>query len=190
MVTDEDRARVRGIALERARFDGERALRADLREGEQLIGETTRVEVIDQEADGAIGDAAASVKFRARVRVSGSVYDRATLERVALSAWQPETPVRHFVPAGVTRVGAPVVARMDGEASVLRVPMTATAVPELDANQVRDTVRGRSADQARRDLARTLPLAAEPRVRVEPALFSAAPWRVDLALDLNPPPRG
>jgi hypothetical protein len=189
MVTAEDRARVRGVALDRARFDGTRALHAELRDGEQIVAPTLALDVLEEQYEGNLGDAVAAVRYRARARVAATVYARAELERVARAAWRPAAPSGFFVPTAAPDVGAAVPLGLDGSAVVVRVPLQTVAVAEMDANAIREAVRGRSPDQARRELGRMLPLEAEPRVRVEPPWLAQAPLRVDVALDLNPPPR-
>jgi hypothetical protein len=189
MVSPRDRMQVRRIALDRALFDGTRALRAEVREGEQISPATLAMEVFEEQYEGDFGAALAAIRYRAQTRVSGTVYAVAGLEEAARTAWRPSPPSGYFVPETPARVGAPELLQTDGRAVLLRVPLQTAAIAQMDANVIRNTVRGRSPDQARRDLARLLPLEAAPRVRVEPPWVGSAPWRVDVALDLNPPPR-
>ena len=188
MVTPEDRRRASRIALDRAMFDGTRALRADLKEGELLAPPTLLLEVLEEQHEGDVGAALAAVRYRARTRGAATTYSAGALERAARAVWRPSPPAGYFVPSTAPHVGAPETVRTDGRALIVRVPVQAVAVAEMDANAIRQAVRGRSPDQARRDLARVLPLEAQPRVRIEPSWMGWAPWRVDVALDLNPPP--
>ena len=189
MVTPQDRARASRIALDRAMFDGTRALRADLKEGELIAPPTLLLEILEEQYEGDVGAALATVRYRARTRVAATTYAAADLERAARAVWRPSAPSGFFVPATAAQVGAPETVRTDGRALIVRVPIQAVAVADMDANAIRQAVRGRSPDQARRDLARVLPLEAAPRVRIEPSWLGWAPLRVDVALDLNPPPR-
>ncbi|HEY3081699.1 MAG TPA: baseplate J/gp47 family protein [Chloroflexota bacterium] len=187
MVTAEDRARVRTLALDRARFDGIRALEAELGEGDRLVGETLRVALSDERLDGEVGDAATVLRYRARARISATVFAQAQVERAARAAWRPTAPVGYFVPPSEVQVDGLETVRVDGEALTVRAPLRVVAAAEMDANEIRERVRGRSPDAARRELARTLPLEGEPRVRIEPSWIGLAPWRVEVVLDLNAP---
>jgi hypothetical protein len=187
MVTAEDRARARTLALDRARFDGARALEAELAEGERLVAQTLVVAVLDEQFEGEVGEAALAVRYRARARITATIFSRGEVERAARAAWRPTPPAGYFVPTDEVQVGPAETARVDGDGPTVRVPLRAVAVAEMDANEIRERVRGRSADAARRELARTLPLEADPRLRIEPSWIGRTPWRVDVALDLNPP---
>jgi hypothetical protein len=189
MVTPEDRMRVRRIALDRALFDGTRALRAEVKHGEQLSAPTLQMHVFEEQHEGSFGEAVATIRYRAKARVSATVYATEELQRAARAAWRPSPPNGYFVPETPPVIGSPELVRTDGRALLMKVPLQTIAVAEMDANAIRGAVRGRSVDQARRDLARLLPLEAAPRVRIEPPWAGSAPWRVDVALDLNPPPR-
>ena len=192
MVAEADRARARALGIERARFDGRRTLVAELSEDERLADGTLAAGVLDEQYEGEVGEAATSVRYRARVRITGTVFSRAEVERAARAAWRLTPPSGYFLPSGGPEVGAFELAPAEGEAVTARVPLRAVAVAELDANAIRERVRWRNADAARRELARTLPLETEPGVRVEPGWIGRAPWRVDVVVDLNPPvaPRG
>lgn len=186
MITEADRARTRQLAAERARAEALNRLRAEARPDETLIPQTLDYSTLEETFDRAVGDTAATFNYRLRARVSGISVGTRDVAELARARWSPPVPKGYFLPPEQLRVGAPEVVRREDRAVVVRVPVETVAVAEIDPDDIRARVRWRDPDEARRDIARTVKLAAEPRITIEPRWAWRA-WRVNVVLDLNRP---
>lgn len=187
-VLDEDRARAREIAIDRLRTEGIRALRAEANPDDVLVEQTIGTVLLRDECDAQTGATASALTCRVQGRVSAGFYARSEVGAAARAAWRPVAPAGFFIPRGQIAVGEPRVVGSPAGTMRLSVPMATPAVAEFDVNAVRDNARGRLPETTRRDLRARLNLPADPIVRLEPSWIPWA-WRVDVALDLNAPPR-
>lgn len=186
MIVEDDLAQIRAQAADRARADALARLEADVRDDESLVLQTLEFTPLEDQLDRKVGDQVGSFNYRLRVRVSASAVSSADVEAIVRATWRPELPPGYFLPEKQRQILPPQVARVDGRVVVISVPVRSVAVGPVDAAAVRERVRWRTADEARRDLARSFTWAAEPVVSVKPPWFGRA-LRVRVALDLNEP---
>ena len=186
VISADDVDQIKRAATERARVDALNELRGDTQPDELLLADSLDAAVVEDSLDHGLGDQASVFTYRLKTRVSASRVARADLRQVALESWRPNVPAGFFAPDGQLTTSAPTTASVDRGTVVLRLPVRTVAVQQVDAATARDLARGRSAEDARREIARTMKLAAEPRVTLQPGWLGRA-YRVDVALDLNPP---
>lgn len=188
MIAEEDVARVRQLAAERARAEALSKLEGEVRGGESLVLQTLAYVQLDEQLDRRVGEQVSSFNYRLKARVSGSLVAPEDVEQVVRQRWRPTLPPGRYLPAAQLQVLAPEVVRVEERAVLLRVPVQSLAVEAIDADAVQERVRWRPADEARREVARTLKLAADPRVELQPR-WAARALRVKVVLDLSEPKR-
>ncbi|HEY3109209.1 MAG TPA: hypothetical protein VGL23_10685, partial [Chloroflexota bacterium] len=186
LVVEADVARVRQLAADHARSDALGKLQGEVGPDESLVLQTLDFTILEERLDHHPGDRVGSFNYRLRARVSGALVASGDVERVVRASWRPSIPPGYSLPPAQLQIGAPEVAATEGRAVVMRVPVQSVAVPPVDAEALRERVRWRAADEARRDLARSFRWAAEPRVSVQPR-WAARALRVKLVIDLNEP---
>lgn len=186
VVSVEDVARVEQAATERARVDALGELKRGTQSDELLLTDSVDSAVVEETLDRRIGDQVGVITYRLKTRVSAARVARGDLRQIVQETWHPAVPSGFFLPPAQLDVGLPRVAGRERGTVTLKVPVRAVVVQQVDAAAARDLVRGRSPDDARRALTRAFKLAAEPRVTVQPGWLGRA-YRVEVALDLNPP---
>lgn len=186
VVSAEDVARARSAAAERARVDAMSQLGAATLPDELLLTGSVDAAVVEESLDRQVGERATGFTYRLKTRVTATRIAREDLRQIVRESWQPAVPLGHFLPEQQLEIGTPNVVGVDRGVVALRVPVRTLAVQQVDPAVVAEAVRGREPDDARRALGRALPLAAEPRVSVQPPWFGRA-QRVGVAIDLNPP---
>jgi hypothetical protein len=186
VIVEDDIARVRAQAADHARADAMARLQGDVHDDESLVLQTLEFSPLEEQLDRKVGDQVGSFNYRLKARVSGAVVSSGDVERIVRGAWRPDLPPGYFLPEKQLQILSPRVSRVDGRVVIMEVPVQSVAVAPVDAADVRERVRWRAPDEARRDLARSGSWAAEPRVAVNPSWFGRA-LRVKIALDLNEP---
>jgi hypothetical protein len=186
VIVDADVDRARAAAADRARMDALSDLRAQTGADEMLLADSLESTIVEDSLDHKVGDLATTFTYRLRARFTAARIGADDLRQVVRDGWKPAIPSGYFLPEQQLEIGAPKVKGRDKGTVVLAVPVRSLAVAWIDAQDVRARARWRDPDETRRELARTLPSAAEPRVVVQPA-WAGRSLRVDVALDLNPP---
>lgn len=188
VIVDADVAHARAAAADRARADALNDFRAQARADEMLLADSLESAVVEDWLDHKVGDLATTFNYRLRARFSAVRIGTDDLRKVVREGWKPAIPPGYFLPDQQLEIGAPKVKGSDKGTVILQVPVRSLAVAWIDADDVRARARWRDPDETRRELARMLPAAAEPRVAVRPA-WAGRSLRVDVALDLNAPTR-
>jgi Baseplate J-like protein len=189
VVVESDVARVRQLAADHARSDALTKLQGGADDDESLVLQTLDFTTLEERVDRRPGDQVASFSYRLRARVSGVLVASGDVDQVVRASWQPSIPPGYSLPPSQLQIGAPQVVRTGDRAVAMRVPVQSVAVPPVDSEAIRDRVRWREPDEARRDLARSFQWAAEPRVSIQPRWATRA-LRVKLVMDLNEPMPG
>jgi hypothetical protein len=186
VIAGDDVDRIKRAATERARVDALDQLRGDTATDELLLSDSLDTAIVEETLDHNVGEQASVFTYRVKTRVSAARVARSDLRQLAGEAWQPAVPAGYFMPQGQLDMSTPKGVGADRGVVTLRLPVRAVAIQQVDVAAAREVARGRTPEEARRELARALKLAVEPRVTLQPGWLGRA-YRVDVALDLNPP---
>lgn len=186
VITQADHERARAAAIQRARTDGMRRIRDEARTNETVLPTTYSFTTISEAFDHAVGTRTSAFTYRLKAEAVAQVVLNDHLRQVALAKWKPSLPANSFAPEPQLQVMSPTVIGRNGDTILLRVPLQTLAVQNVDSEQIKSLVIWRQSDELRRDLIRTLNLATEPRVTLQPRWAERA-MRVNVVLDLNEP---
>lgn len=176
-VTSADKEQLRELALHRLREEGYNALLSQLSDGEMLPHESLVAVVLSETYDKFPGEPADYLNLHMRALVRGTVMQREDVELLGLRMLQLEVREGFQLLPGETEVQIDEVSdvQYDGTMTMV-VTARGQSWAEIDELQIRESIRGKSADAAEEYLARHLSLASPPTVEVSPGWWGRVPW--------------
>lgn len=179
VVTAADRDRVREALIVQLRQQGYAQMLAGLDPQDCVLPQTLQVEVLSEGYDRLVGEPAETLRAEMRARVLGYKVLRDDIGAMVLVALSRQAPPGYELTAeGLVFTGCEdleTVVERDAEGNP-RIQMTlraqGNAIPRLSIAQIRQAIRGRTPDEALRQL-QALPLAQPPEIRIQP---SGWPW--------------
>jgi hypothetical protein len=180
-VTEGDRKRLRDQLYDRLSKEALAKLSAAVQDGETMLPQVVKVDVLDESYDRRVGEQARALNLRMEVRVSGTAFEQADVDNLAQRAWQPKTPTGFAIVPDSVRFLPPEVVRAEGEEIVLRVHVDGVAAAQISEERALAAVRWRPVPAAMAELERTFILAEPPRVTIDPGWAKRA-FRVSVAI--------
>lgn len=180
-VTNADRTRLRDQLYERLSKEAIAKLQAGLRGEETLPPQVVKLLTLEENYDLRVGEPAKALNLRMEVRVNGTVFELADVNNLAQRVWQPRLRTGFAIVPDSVRLMPPEIARVEGDVVLLRVRVDGVAAARVDPQQAAEVVRWRRAPNAVDELARTLVLADQPRVVIEPGWANRA-FRVQVVV--------
>jgi hypothetical protein len=178
VVTREDKDRLWAIVLQKMYTEGYAQLKAELGEQEFIPPEA----VVVLPLEGAFmpsmdGEQTDQLLLEMRAVVRGVVVGGQNANQLALAALQAATPPGYKLdPRSLQFIMGDVLGVADDQTVTFEMRAAGEAVAQIDTATVSSDVRGLPAEQARSLLSQQLPLAAQPRVSVEPDWLGTLPW--------------
>jgi len=176
-VTSADKEQLRELALHRLREEGYNILLSQLADGEMLAHESLVAVVLSETYDKFPGEPAEYLNLHMRALVRGTVMQREDVELLGLRMLQFEVREGFQLLAGETEVRIDEVSdvQYDGTMAMV-VTARGQSWAEIDELEIRESIKGKSADAAEEYLARHLSLASPPTVEVSPDWWARVPW--------------
>jgi hypothetical protein len=176
-VTGADKDQLRELSLHNLREQGYTALISQLEEQETLARESLVAVILSETYDRFPGEAAEYLNLHMRVLVRGTVIDRADIELLGLRMLQLEVREGFQLLPGETEVQIGEISDVQYDGTmVMDVIARGSSWAEIDELQIRESIRGMSAEGAQEYLARHLSLAAPPVVELSPDWWKRVPW--------------
>jgi len=178
-VTQADKERLRAALLLQIQQRALAQMQAKLGEQEYLLPESLAVaEILDETYDRFVGEEAPSLGLQLSARVSAQkvgMQDANALVYAAIASRVP--PGYELIPNGLTFDRAETLVPADKRGNLTLVMRgTGFAAARLDMTAVRKAIAGKPIESARLYLLQSLPLQADPDVRVWPDWFSRLPY--------------
>ncbi|MBI3969495.1 MAG: baseplate J/gp47 family protein [Chloroflexi bacterium] len=166
-VTDADRERARAQVLNRLQRAAVEQLVAERREYESLPAQTINVVVLSEEFDRKPNEEAKTVKFKVRVRGTGTAFSSKDIETLLSETWRSRVRSGVFQPRDALHAKPPEIIRVEGRTIVFTVSVSGTAVGTVDEADVAENLRGLTLEEAAAYI-RTLKLAKPATLELEP----------------------
>ena len=178
VVTRDDKDRLWSIMLQKMYAEGYDQLKAELGEQEFIPAEAVVVLPLEGAFTPSMdGEQADQLLLDMRAVVRGVVIGGQNANQLALAALQAATPADHKLdPRSLQFIMGDVLGVADDQTVTFEMKAAGEAVAQIDTAGVSSDVRGLPVEQARSLLSQRLPLAAPPRVSVEPDWLGTLPW--------------
>lgn len=167
VVTEQDRAAARDALRPKLEAEVMRKLEAERQRQEMLAPESTRVTVLKEEYDKEVDQQAKVLNLDMELRANGTFYNPADVEAV-VKDWKPRLRPGFYLRAETTKASEPKVIEAEGGTIRIGVDVEGVVSSRISEDRVRDNVRWKSVEEARKYLNSSLILAREPEIRTEP----------------------
>jgi hypothetical protein len=178
-VTQEDKDRLRAALLLQLQQRALAQMQDNLDEQEYLLPESLAVaEILDETYDRFVGEEAPSLGLQIRARVSAQKVGMQDANALVYAAIASKVPSGYeLIPEGLLfeRTETLVPADRNGNLTLVMRGI-GFAAARLDMAKVRKAIAGKPVESARLYLLQSLPLQADPDVRVWPKWFSRLPY--------------
>jgi hypothetical protein len=181
-VTAEDRVRLRAQLLDQLQAKAVNAIQTQLQPGEFLVpGSITVTEVVAEGYNLQVGEQADTLELNLRIAVQGLAVSESEARAVGQRALEAQTPPHESLLAGRSTFERDPAMTLDDQGRVhFTFRAASTAVAHIDAEGLRQAVRGKTLGDALLYLAATQPLDETPQVEMWPAWYAKwyphLPW--------------
>ena len=174
-VTIEDRNRLKARLVERLKQEALPHLLAAKSEAESIYPETVAATLVEESYDRAVGEEADFLTLRLSATVRGLAFEGAAANDVAARLLAARIPRGTQLLPGSFRTTPLEAYEWDANSVTFRLLVEGRIYSAIDTAKVRQAVLGMTISEAEAYLARNLPLAAKPQVRVQPAWATTIP---------------
>lgn len=178
IVTRDAKDRLWAIVLQKMYTEGYAQLKAELGDQEFIPPEAVVVLPLEGAFTPSMdGEQTDQLTLDMRAVVRGVVVGGQNANQLALAALQAATPAGYNLdPRSLQFIMGDVLGVADDQTVTFEMRAAGEAVAQIDTAVVSSDVRGLPVEQARSLLSQQLPLAAQPRVSVEPDWLGTLPW--------------
>lgn len=184
IVTEEERAQLRLLVVQRLEQESRSRINDLVKEGEVLVPGTVRTEIVDEQFDPEAEEKRQMLSLTMRLRIQALTFFEADAEAMALERLRSQVqPGFQFLPE-TWRYERGEITLQDGQVK-FNVSTSGVVVSVIDADSVRRQVRGKPLAEAEAALSETYALARPPLVVLEPEWARWVPWltfRIDVIL--------
>jgi hypothetical protein len=186
VVTEDDIAKLRSKAAEKLRKDAIEHLYGSIHpHDESIYAETIDYTITEESLDKQVGDEAKEVGLRMSLVASAVAFSGNDVNSVALRRLAQRVRPGYQVVRDTLRTNPVGLKAYDKESLTFFLSSDLKATPQLDEDSLKRALTNRSPADARDYLSRTLLLAQEPEVVVQPNWLGKVPpfaWRIDLII--------
>ena len=179
VVTAADRDRLREALIAQLRQQGYAQMLAGLDPQDCVLPQTLQIQVLLEGYDRLVGEPAQTLRAEMRARVVGYKVLQSDIGAIALVALTRQTPPGYelvaegFAFTGCKDLEAVIESDAEGNSRIrMTLQAQGKAIPRLSVAQIRQKIRGRSLDEALRQL-QAFPLSQPPEIRIAPQGW---PW--------------
>jgi len=176
VVTNADKDRLRKLLLGRLRQEAINSLEEKLEEGEFLPPKTVDVWIEKEVFDHPVDDQAETLHLTLRVGAEALAISDVAAASLARQVLMAHVPQGYRLQEGSVEFKRGPVERLDNDTALFTVEVSGTAVAEINAGAVRETVAGKSVAEARKRLISNFPLAGDPVIEITPGWLRHVPW--------------
>ncbi len=178
-VTAADKSRLRSLLLQQLQQRALAEIQKDLDDDEVILPETLQVDaILAEDYDQFVSEQADSLGLDMRALISVMIYqEQHVREQIFRALGEATPPGFRLVNGSQTLAAIELTQVLSAERTVvLTARATATAAAAIDPAAVRQAIRSKPVELARLTLARTLPLAAMPDIRLGPSWMENLGW--------------
>ncbi|MDO8673289.1 MAG: baseplate J/gp47 family protein [Dehalococcoidia bacterium] len=183
-VTTQDRDRLETQALAKAKNALWQKLMETKKPSESIYRETLTTQLIDKQFDRGLGEEAKTISVKLVVRGTGLAFEAGALNELMTRLIDKKIPVGMKVKDGL-KVKPLGIEKWSERTVLFAAQADATAVTDLNEEQVKSQIAGKSKEEAEQYLINNLVLAGVPELRIEPDWISSIPrfgWRTKINL--------
>ncbi len=176
-VTNADKDQLRESSLRRMKEEGYESLVVQLTGEETLPYESLITILLSETYDKFPGEVADSLGLHMQALVRGTVIDRDDVDLLGLRMLQLEVREGFQLLSGETEVSIEEISDVDYDGTLIfEVSAQGQSWVEVDAGEIRQSVRGMEVAEVEEHLARHLSLATDPLIEVYPEWWGRLPW--------------
>jgi len=176
-VTNADKEQLRESSLRRLKEEGYESLVVQLMGEETLPYESLTTILLSETYDMFPGEVADSLGLHLRALIRGTVVDRDDVDLLGLRMLQLEVREGFQLLSDETEVSIDEISDLEYDGTLIaEVSAQGQSWVEIDAGEIRQSVRGMEVADVQEYLARHLSLASDPLIEVSPAWWGRLPW--------------
>ncbi|MBI2863570.1 MAG: hypothetical protein HYX94_03305 [Chloroflexi bacterium] len=184
-VTTQDRDRLEAQALAKAKDEALQKLMTTKHPTESIYRETINTQLVDKQFDRAVGDEAKTVAVKLVVKATGLAFEAKDLNEVMAKQVAKKLPSGMAVSADGLKVKPLGADKWSDKMVSFYAQADALAITDLNEDQIKAQIAGKSREEAERYIAENVALAGLPDVKIEPGWTKDLPrfgWRTKINL--------
>lgn len=167
VVTDQDHAKAKETLQPKLEAEVLRKLEAERQRHEILAPESTRITALKEDYDREVGQQSKVLNLEMELRGNATFYSPVDVEAV-VKGWSPRLKPGFYLRTETIIASEPRVVEAEGGTVRIAVDIEGVVSSRINEDRVRDNVRWKTAEEARKYLNNSLILAREPEIRTEP----------------------
>lgn len=187
VVSEQDRAKVKEVLQRRLEEEVLRKLEAERLRHESLAPESIRVVTLKEDYDKDVGQQSRVLNLEMELRANGTMFNLADVDAV-VKAWSPRLKPGYYLVKETVKASEPKVVEAEGGTARIAVDIEGVVSSRINEDRVREGVRWKTVEEARRYLSNAYILARDPEVKIDPG-WAARAIRVQVIVS-NPDATG
>jgi hypothetical protein len=176
-VTNADKEQLREESLRRLKEEGYDSLMVELTGEEMLPYESLLAIVLSETYDHFPGEVADSLRLHLRALIRGTVIDRGDVDLLGLRMLQLEVREGFQLLSEETQISIDEISDVQYDGTLMaEISARGQSWVEIDAGEIRQSIRGLEVAEVQESLARHFSLESEPSIEVSPEWWGRLPW--------------